>query len=169
MEEILKKLAAIVLAGGLVFSAASAQTLTVALGADPVTFDLHQTNDQPTSQVSRQIYDTLVVQSEELELEPGLAESWEDVSETSYVFNLRDDVTWHNGDAFTADDVVWTFERFMDLPADSAFLLDAVESITAVDDHTVQIDLRSEEHTSELQSRGHLVCRLLLETKKQEA
>ena len=141
MEEILKKLAAIVLAGGLVFSAASAQTLTVALGADPVTFDLHQTNDQPTSQVSRQIYDTLVVQSEELELEPGLAESWEDVSETSYVFNLRDDVTWHNGDAFTADDVVWTFERFMDLPADSAFLLDAVESITAVDDHTVQIDL----------------------------
>src|SRR5690625_589238 len=27
---------------------------------------------------------------------------------------------------------------------------------------------RSEEHTSELQSRGHLVCRLLLEKKKQE-
>src|SRR6266508_4400995 len=29
------------------------------------------------------------------------------------------------------------------------------------------LELRSEEHTSELQSRGHLVCRLLLEKKKQ--
>ena len=138
---ILKKLIIALAAGGLIFSAASAQTITIATGADPVTFDLHNTNDQPTSQISRQIYDTLVVQNESLEIEPGLAESWEAVSDTSWVFNIRDGVTWHNGDALTAHDIVWTYERFRSLPAQSAFLLDSVESVTAVDDSTVQIDL----------------------------
>src|SRR5437870_7507021 len=39
----------------------------------------------------------------------------------------------------------------------------------AVDQHVARLDVaRSEEHTSELQSRGHLVCRLLLEKKKSE-
>ena len=137
----MKKLITVLAAGGLLFSAASAQTITVAMGADPVTFDLHNTNDQPTSQISRQIYDTLVVQNENLEIEPGLAESWEAVSDTSWVFNIRQGVTWHNGDAFTAHDVVWTYDRFVSLPAQSAFLLASVESVTAVDDYTVQIDL----------------------------
>jgi len=137
----LKKIIALALAGGLVFGAVSAQTITVAMGADPVTFDLHNTNDQPTSQISRQIYDTLVVQNENLEIDPGLAESWEAVDDTTWVFNLRDDVTWHNGDHFTAADVVWTYERFMSLPAHSAFLLDSVSSVEAVDDYTVQIEL----------------------------
>ena len=73
----------------LVFSAAQAQTLNVAMGADPVTFDLQKTNDQPTSQVSRQIYDTLIVQGEDLELYPGLAESWEALDDTTWQFNIR--------------------------------------------------------------------------------
>ncbi len=139
----MKKIIALALAGGLVFSAASAQTITIAMGADPVTFDLHNTNDQPTSQVSRQIYDTLVIQNEELELDPGLAESWDYVDDTTILFHLRRGVTWHNGDAFTADDVVWTIERFLSLPAHSAFLLDGIlSSVEALDDHTVQLELQ---------------------------
>src|SRR5690606_23767518 len=45
------------------------------------------------------------------EIVPGLAESWE-VSDDNltYTFHLRDGVTWHDGEAFTADDVVFTFE-----------------------------------------------------------
>lgn len=126
----------------LVFSAAQAQTLNVAMGADPVTFDLQKTNDQPTSQVSRQIYDTLIVQGEDLELYPGLAESWEALDETTWQFNLRKGVKWHNGDDFTAHDVVWTYERFVTLPAQSAFLLDGImESVEAIDDHTIVMKL----------------------------
>ena len=137
----MKKIIAALAVSGLLIGAASAQTITVAMGADPVTFDLHNTNDQPTSQVSRQIYDTLVVQNENLEIEPGLAESWEAVTDTSWVFNIREGVTWHNGDPFTAHDIVWTYERFMTLPAQSAFLLDSVTSVTAPDDYTVEIEL----------------------------
>ena len=140
-DTLLKKYLIALAAASLVAGTVAAQTITVALGADPVTFDLHNTNDQPTSQISRQIYDTLIVQGEDLELEPGLAVSWEPVDETTWQLNLRDGVTWHNGDPFTAADVVWTLERFINLPAQSAFLLDAVESVTAVDDHTIHLAL----------------------------
>lgn len=127
----------------LLFSTAQAFTLNVAMGADPVTFDLHATNDQPTSQVSRQIYDTLIVQGEDLELYPGLAESWEALDDTTWQLNLREGVQWHNGDPFTAADVVWTVERFVSLPAQSAYLLDGImESIEAIDDHTVVLSLQ---------------------------
>ncbi|GIS88826.1 MAG: hypothetical protein CM1200mP18_15360 [Gammaproteobacteria bacterium] len=41
-----------------------------------------------------------------------LAESWEVFSGgTEYVFKLRQGVTFHNGDSFTADDVLYTYNR----------------------------------------------------------
>ena len=49
--------------------------LVVAHGGDPKTLDPHGTNDQPSSRVMRQIYDTLVNQNEKMEIEPSLAES----------------------------------------------------------------------------------------------
>lgn len=138
MKKLLSALAiSTLLAGG-----ALAQTINVAIGADPVTFDIHRTNDQPTSQVSRQIYDTLVVQTEELELVPGLAESWEQTDDVTWVFNLREGVKWHNGDPFTAHDVVWTYDRSINLPSTTSYLLgDIVNDITALDDHTLQLTL----------------------------
>src|SRR5690625_5899417 len=61
----------------------------------------------------------------------------------------------------------------LDSPAMPAMLVREVIEQALADDpsigRAVRADLRSEEHTSELQSRGHLVCRLLLEKKKQSA
>ena len=89
---------------------------------------------------------------------PSLAESW-DISADGlvYTFHLRDDVTFHNGAQFTADDVVFTVERMMD-PATSAMNTDffsmikgandmlegqaeGVEGVKALDDFTVEITL----------------------------
>jgi peptide/nickel transport system substrate-binding protein len=142
LEETLKKLFTAVAASLLIAGSAAAHTVTVAIGADPVTFDIHRTNDQPTSQVARQIYDTLVVQTEDLELAPGLAESWQQTDDVTWVFNLRKGVKWHNGDAFTAHDVVWTYDRSINLPSTTSYLLGGiVTGIEALDDHTLQLTL----------------------------
>lgn len=141
MEEILKKFIAALVAAGLIAGSAAAQTITVAYGADLSSLDPHRTNDVPSAQVMRQIYDTLFVITEELEIEPGLAESYEFVDDTTLVLNLRQGVTWHNGDAFTSADVVWTLDRFLNFPAQAAFLLASIDSVEALDDHTVQINL----------------------------
>lgn len=124
------------------FGVAGAQTLTVAQGADPVTLDPHGQNDQPSARVRSQIFETLVNHGSSLEIVPGLAKSWEQIDETTWEFKLRDDVTFHNGDAFTAADVKYSFERIKTLPSPAAFLIDAVQEVVVVDDHTVRITLK---------------------------
>ncbi|MEM6431440.1 MAG: ABC transporter substrate-binding protein, partial [Deinococcota bacterium] len=118
-----------------------AQTITVAQGADAVTLDPHGTNDQPSARVMRQIYDTLVVQNEDLTLTPGLAASWEQVEPTVWDFTLREGVTFHNGEPLEAADVAFTFNRMLDpeTAAPSSFLLGFVESVEAIDDMTVRV------------------------------
>ena len=69
--------------GGTSAGKADPTVLVVANGADPVTFDIQATNDQATTRVAKQIYDTLIVQTNDLELVPGLATEWEEVEEFS--------------------------------------------------------------------------------------
>lgn len=124
-------------------SSSDDSVLVVANGADPVTFDMHATNDQATARVARQIYETLVFQGNDLELSPGLATSWREVGDNTFEFTLRDDVFFHNGDKFTAADVVWTFKRALQSPTISHIIgaIDA-DKITMVDDYTVRIGTR---------------------------
>jgi peptide/nickel transport system substrate-binding protein len=131
-------LAALSLAFG---GSALAQTITVGQASDPVTLDPHGQNDQPSARVRVQIYDTLVVQSEDLELVPGLAESWEQVDDTTYEFVIREGVSFHNGDPLTAADVVYSLNRLRDpeTAAPAAFLVDAIESVEATSDMVVRI------------------------------
>lgn len=62
-------------------SDAGGDTLVVANGADPVTLDIQDTNDMATTRVATQIYETLIFQDNDLELQPGLATEWEEVDE----------------------------------------------------------------------------------------
>mgnify|MGYP001032778861 CR=1 FL=1 len=132
---------ALAVATTLMPAAALAQTLVVAQGADAVNLDPHTTNDQPSSRVRRQIYETLIVQGEDLVLRPGLAVSWEQLDELTYEFKLRQGVKFHNGEPFTANDVKFTFERLLhpDSRADAKFLLEVIEEIQVLDDYTVRI------------------------------
>ena len=86
------------------------------------------------------IFDTLIWKDEN-GFVPALAESWEYLSdEKAYVFNLRDSVTWNDGEPFTAKDVAFTYEYIKNHPyqwIDSSI----VESVEASDDRTVKITL----------------------------
>jgi peptide/nickel transport system substrate-binding protein len=136
----------LVLALGLVLglalgTGAMAQTLTVAQGADITSLDPHTQNDQPSSRVRRHIYETLVIQTEELVLAPGLAESWRQVNPTTFEFTLRQGVRFHNGDLLTANDVKFSFERLLN-PATAAagrFLLAMLDRVEVVDQRTVRL------------------------------
>ena len=80
-------------------------------------------------------------------LEPDLAESWIQPNDTTYVFKLRKGVRWHNkppvnGRELTADDVKYSFERFM-LPANpNRGLLEQVDKIEVVDKYTIKFTLK---------------------------
>lgn len=112
--------------------------LVVSQGADPKSMDPHASNDQPSSRVNKQIYDTLLYSNEDMELDAGLAESWEPVDDTTWEFKLRDGVKFHNDEELTASDVKFSLERMMD-SGEVAHIIEAVSSIEAPDDKTVII------------------------------
>lgn len=118
--------------------------LVAAQGAEPDRLDPHLTSAYASFQVLENVYDTLVQPGPDLSMEPALAESWEISDDNlTWTFTLRDDVVFHNGRQFTADDVVYSYDRIMDpdVGAANSFRFASIESVEAVDDTTVQINL----------------------------
>jgi peptide/nickel transport system substrate-binding protein len=92
-------------------SAAEAKTLRWAGRGDMQTTDPHSQNENLTNNINQLVYEFLVVRDKKLGLAPSLAESWTQVSPTVWRFKLRAGVKFHDGTPFTADDVVFSFER----------------------------------------------------------
>ena len=121
-------------AGGMV----SAQTLNFAYDADPVSLDIHEQLSGGMLQLSHMTFDPLVRWNKDLDFEPRLATGWERIDDTTMRFNLREGVKFHSGNAFTAEDVVWTIERLKSQPGLQGYLLSRISSSTAIDDTTVE-------------------------------
>lgn len=120
--------------------AAPGETFVAAIGGEPDQLDPHKTSSYFSFQVLENVFDTLVEPDENLEMQPALAESWElSDDQLTWTFALRDGVTFHDGSEFTADDVVYSFNRIIDEELANAWKFGTVESVTAVDDATVEI------------------------------
>jgi peptide/nickel transport system substrate-binding protein len=121
-----------------------AGVLAAAISSEPDQIDPHMTTAYASFQVLENVYDTLVQPDPELDFEAALATDWEvSDDQLTWTFELREGVVWHDGSDFTADDVVYSYERIMDPDAGAAnaFRFETVESVTAVDDHTVELTL----------------------------
>ena len=117
--------------------------VTVALTANPIALDVHLSNDNPSTVVSKQIFETLVIQDENLQHHPGLATDWRQIDEYTWEFDLRSGVIFHNGDEMTADDVVFSLRRGSDeatkpLVSPILGMIDG-DSVEAIDRYTVRI------------------------------
>lgn len=92
-------------------SAATADEVTIGFSSEPSAMDPHYHNLGPNNAFSSNVYDALIIQDEQQNLTPGLAVSWEPISDLVWEFKLREGVKFHDGSAFTADDVIFTAER----------------------------------------------------------
>jgi peptide/nickel transport system substrate-binding protein len=121
-------------------------TLSVALHGEIDKLDPHQSVTIVGFQVQQNIVESLVTPNITLDgVEPELATDWT-ISEDglTYTFNLRKGVKFHDGSDFTAEDVIYSFERIMnpDFPAADRSDMEMVESVEAPDDHTVVFTLK---------------------------
>jgi len=115
-------------------------SITVAQATEPVSTDLHATNDVPSAQIHRHIFETLIFQDVDMSLNPGLATDWELIDDRVWEFTLREDVYFHNGEAFTADDVAFTFTRAASSPSVTPILGNIdVTTIEVIDTHTIRL------------------------------
>ena len=115
----------------------------VGYNAVPPTLDSQSTSAGATSVITAQIMETLVAFGEDYSIVPMLADSW-DISEdgTTYTFHLREGLKFHNGKELTAEDVIASMDRFLEVTARGG-QFDIMESYEATDDYTVVMQLSS--------------------------
>src|ERR1700692_2711554 len=124
-------------------SPAAAQTLRYANQGDLKSLDPYTLKETTTIAHHAHIYEGLIARGKDLKIIPALAESWDTPEPTRWRFHLRKGVKFHNGDPFTADDVLFSADRVRakgsnfgtNVPADAKFI--------KIDDYTVDVKLDS--------------------------
>lgn len=122
--------------------ARAATKLEIGLGGAFTTIDPHFFHATPNHTVAMHMFERLVDRAPDGRLIPGLAMSWRLVSDTLWEMALRPNVRFHDGGAFTADDVAFTFERAPNVPnSPGGFgtFLRTVSRLEIVDPLTIRI------------------------------
>lgn len=125
---------------------ASAQELTVGLGASVTSIDPHFHNLSPNSNVANHIFDRLIEQDERQRLRPSLATEWKPIDDTTWEVKLRRNVKFHDGSDFTADDVVATLKRVPwvpNSPSSFAIYTRAIVESVIVDPYTIHFKTKA--------------------------
>ena len=124
-------------------SPASAQTLRYANQGDLKSLDPYTLRETTTIAHHGHVYEGLVTRDKDLKAVPALAESWETPEPTRWRFHLRKNVKFHNGDPFTADDVIFSADRVRAKGSDFAPVVPNDAKFVKIDDHTVDVVLSS--------------------------
>ncbi|WP_020006998.1 glutathione ABC transporter substrate-binding protein [Salinicoccus albus] len=122
-------------------AAESGGDLVVSTASDLVSLDPHGSNDLPSDQVRGTIYDGLVKHNDDLGIEPQLAEDWEQTDDHTWVFTLREDVTFHDGSEFNAEVVKANLDRVVDpaVASSRVNIFEMIETVNVLDDYQVEI------------------------------
>ena len=129
-------LAAIAVAG------TEAKTLRYASQDDPQTLDPHSANLLPTNRVLAQVYEGLVIRDKNFKIIPGLAVSWSQPDKSTWRFKLRANVKFHEGQSFSADDVVFSVERALHPLSQLKSSLQGVAGAKKIDNLTVDLVMK---------------------------
>ena len=122
---------------------ASAVTLRVGNQGDALSLDPHSLNESLQLTVVGNVYEPLVTRDRSYKLAPSLATDWKQTSPTVWRFNLRKGVQFHDGTPFTADDVIFSYERAKGDGSDMKSYVGQIKEIKKIDDHTIDFVLNS--------------------------
>ena len=109
VKNLIRVLLSLVLVFG--FSSAWANTIKWSMQGDSLTLDPHAQNEGPTTQVSRQIYETLITRGLDMKIGPQLATEWTTTDPNTWIFKLRTDVKFSDGSSMNSEDVVFSILR----------------------------------------------------------
>lgn len=121
---------------------AAANSVIVVIDSDPESLNPGLTTATATLEVQSKLFEGLIYLDKEGKAQPQLATKWEvSADQLTYTFTLREGVKWHDGQAFTADDVKWSLETGLKENARAQGVIKQIASIIAPDAKTVVIKL----------------------------
>src|SRR5215467_1015277 len=135
----LARIAALAAAALCAATAAEAKTLRHASQGDALTLDPHAQNEGPTSAMNAHVYEPLISRDPSLSKVPALALSWKAIAPEIWEFKLRPDVKFSDGTPFTADDVVFSYNRALAPTSDFRAYISSIKEVKAIDPLTVHI------------------------------
>ncbi len=116
-----------------------AQTFKFANQGDALSMDPHSLNESLQLSFTGNLYEPLIGRGKKLELVPALATDWKQTAPTVWRFNLRKNVKFHDGTPFTADDVIFSYNRAKGDGSDVKTYVGSIKEIRKVDDVTIDI------------------------------
>lgn len=118
------------------------KVFTVLQGVDATTLDPGMHSEGPTYNIDRQLYDTFLDQGDDMKVTASVAKNWTAVNETTWKFELRDDVYFHDGEQLTASDVKFSIERILKPENKSAQIgnFKAIKKITVDNDFNLTME-----------------------------
>jgi peptide/nickel transport system substrate-binding protein len=119
---------------------AYAVTVRVANQGDVLSLDPHSFNEAIQLSFLNNVFESLATRGKDLKIGPSLATSWSAVSPTTWRFELRRNVRFHDGSPFTADDAVFSLERARGDGSDVKPQLASVKAVRKVSDFTIELD-----------------------------
>ncbi len=130
---------AALLAAGLLAAPAPGQAAALrwANDGDANSMDPYTRSETFLLTFTQNIYDPLVRRTRDLKVEPALAERWEQPEPTTWRFHLRHGVKFQGGEAFTADDVVFSYQRASGPGSQINAYFQSVKEVKKIDDFTV--------------------------------
>ncbi|EHD21456.1 MULTISPECIES: ABC transporter substrate-binding protein [Brenneria] len=134
-----RKLASLALLFSLMSPLASASELVIAQSASATALDPGFLKEPAT--LVDNLFDTLVMRDPQMNLQPGLALSWQAIDDSTWQFELRQGVKFSNGEPVNAQAVKFSIERILD-PANHAPTISYIRTIKSVEvigDYRVQI------------------------------
>lgn len=138
MRRLLISILALMCIVGAASSSFAANTINLAVDADPVSLDPHMQLSGATLEYSHTVFDPLLRWTQEMGHEPRLATKWERKDTLTMRFWLRKGVKFHSGNALTAKDVAWTVAR-LKKSVDFKAIFEIIEEVKVIDDYTFDI------------------------------
>ncbi len=120
-------------------SGAQARTFKYADQGDSLSMDPMMLNESLLLNFTGNLYESLTGRGKTLELVPELATDWKQTAPTVWRFNLRKGVRFHDGTPFTADDVIFSYERAKGEGSDMKTYVGSIKEIRKIDDHAIDI------------------------------
>ena len=120
-------------------SIAHAQTFKFANQGDALSMDPHSLNESFQLSFTGNIYEPLIGRGKKLEVVPLLATEWKQTAPTVWRFNLRKGVLFHDGTPFTADDVIFSYNRAKGEGSDVKTYVGQIKEIRKIDDYTIDM------------------------------